>query len=119
MGEDWEPFLVYSLDQARTPSTKAAMRTLMKEVGVLPIPSEDLERITVPTILIWGRHDRAVRLRIAEDASARYGWPLHVIENAADDPKLEQPDAFLQTLYTALETTDKRRHDDHGQGGQR
>nr|WP_218836306.1 alpha/beta fold hydrolase [Halobaculum salinum] len=86
MGEDWEPFLACYLDRVRTPGVKAAVRTLMKEVGVPTIPPEELERITVPTTLIWGRHDRAVRLGTAEDASGRYGWPLHVIENAATIP---------------------------------
>ena len=37
-------------------------------------------------------------------ASARYGWPLHVIDNAGDDPPFEQPEAFLRTLHTALGT---------------
>jgi pimeloyl-ACP methyl ester carboxylesterase len=102
MGDDWEPFLAYNLDRARTPSVTSAMRTLMKEVGVRRIPSEDLARIAVPTSLIWGRDDRAVRLGIAESASARYGWPLHVIDDAGDDPKLERPDAFLEVLYDVL-----------------
>ena len=53
--------------------------------------------------MIWGRGDRAIRLGIAERASARYGWPLHVIEAAGDDPKLERPQAFLDTLYKALD----------------
>ena len=103
MGENWEPFLAYYLESIRTPSVKAAMRTLMKEVGVPPIPPENLERIAVPTTLIWGRDDRAVHLGIAEDASARYGWPLHVIDNARDDPKLEQPEAFLKVLRADLD----------------
>ena len=106
LGPDWEPFVAYNLDRSRTSSVKAAMRTLMKEVGVPVIPGEKLEGISVPTTLIWGRHDRAIRLGIAEEASERYGWPLYVIENAADDPKLEQPEAFLQSLHTALEATD-------------
>ena len=42
-----------------------------------------------------GRHDRADRLRIARQTSARYGWPLRVIENCADDPPRYQPRAFL------------------------
>ena len=58
--------------------------------------------IAVPTTLIWGRHDLATRLSIAEAASARYGWPLHVIENAADDPPIEQPEAFVRALRAAL-----------------
>ena len=35
-------------------------------------------------------------------ASVRYGWPLHVIEDAADDPAAEQPEAFLRALSAAL-----------------
>jgi pimeloyl-ACP methyl ester carboxylesterase len=52
--------------------------------------------------LIWGRHDVGMRLNVAEAASLRYGWPLHVIENARDDPAVEQPEAFLEALHTAL-----------------
>jgi pimeloyl-ACP methyl ester carboxylesterase len=62
------------------------------------IPPEDLAQIAVPTTLIWGRHDRANRPRIAEAASARYGWPLRVIEDCADDPPRDQPEAFLEAL---------------------
>ncbi|WP_312912249.1 alpha/beta fold hydrolase [Natronosalvus caseinilyticus] len=103
MGDDWEPFLVYNLERSRASDVKAAMRTMMKEVGVPTVPTADLERITVPTALIWGRNDRAVRLEIASDASARYGWPLRVIDDAGDDPKLEQPEAFLEALYGVLD----------------
>ena len=69
-----------------------------------PLGAEDVEllAIAVPTTLIWGRHDLATRLPIAEAASARYGWPLQVIENAADDPPMEQPEAFVKALYAAL-----------------
>jgi hypothetical protein len=34
----------------------------------------------------------------------RYGWLLHVIENAADDPAIERPEAFLQALRATLES---------------
>ncbi len=74
----------------------------MVQFGMVAIPPEELERITVPTSLIWGRHDLATQLPIAEAASARYGWPLKVIENAADDPPIEQPEAFLAALRIAL-----------------
>jgi hypothetical protein len=46
-----------------------------------------------------------VRLSVAEAASAAYGWPLQVIENARDDPAVEQPEAFLEALRTALDVT--------------
>lgn len=105
MGERWEPFQAYTLDRVRVPSVKVASRRLMLSVGVPVIPPEELGRIDVPTTLIWGRYDRANRLRIAEAASDRYGWPLHVIDNCADDPPRDQPEAFLRTLHTALGST--------------
>ena len=56
----------------------------------------------MPTSLIWGRHDRVMRLRIAEAASARYGWPLHVIEDAGHFSAADQPEAFRAALQAAL-----------------
>jgi hypothetical protein len=38
------------------------------------------------------------------EASARFGWPLHVIENCNDDPPVERPDALLQMLHIALDS---------------
>jgi pimeloyl-ACP methyl ester carboxylesterase len=65
-------------------------------------PTDELEQIRVPVTIIWGRHDRALPLRIAERASAQRGWPLHVIEDAADDPARDQPESFLRALRSAL-----------------
>lgn len=103
MGERWEPFLAYLVDRSRTPSVKKANRRLLRELGFPPIPPEDLARISVPTTLIWGRHDRVMPLRTAEEASARYGWPLHVIEDAGHVSLVEQPEAFLRALQAAIE----------------
>jgi pimeloyl-ACP methyl ester carboxylesterase len=103
-GEQWESLERYALELARTQRVKSAMRILMRELGAPAIPAADLERIAVPTTLIWGRYDRVLRLRIAEAASGRYGWPLHVIENAGNEPNLEQPEAFLEALRPALGT---------------
>jgi pimeloyl-ACP methyl ester carboxylesterase len=102
MGKRWQPFEAYNLDRARTPSVQAAVATLMEQLGVPAIPPADLARIAMPTTLIWGRHDRATPLSVAEAAGARYGWPLHVIENANDDPPVEQPEALLCALRAAL-----------------
>ncbi len=101
MAERWEASQTYNLDRARTPSVRAANRRMLRELGIPRIPPEDLARIDVPTTLIWGRHDRVMRLRIAEAASARHGWPLHVIEDAGHF-SLEQPEACLRALHAAL-----------------
>ncbi len=101
MGERWVPFEAYNLDRARTPSVRAAFSALMSSFGVA-IPPVELARIAVPATLIWGRHDLATPLDVAAAASTRYGWPLHVIENANDAPPIEQPEAFLGALRMAL-----------------
>lgn len=94
----------YALERARTPELGAALRSLMPAFGMPPIPSADLERLDLPITLIWGSHDLQVRPAVAERASQRYGWPLHVLDGARDDPAIEQPSAFLDALRTALAT---------------
>ena len=102
LGERWQPFETYNLDRARTPSVQVAVATLMEHFGAPAISHGDLARIAVPTTLIWGRHDRATPLTVAEEISARCGWPVHVIENCNDDPPIEQPAALLRALRAAL-----------------
>ena len=102
MRERWEPFETYNLERARTQSVQTAGAALMGQLGVPAIPPADLARIAVPTTLIWGRHDLAMPLSVAEAASARFGWPLHVIENCNDGPSVEQPESLLRMLRTAL-----------------
>jgi pimeloyl-ACP methyl ester carboxylesterase len=101
MGARWEASQAYGLDRARTPSVRAANRRMLRELGTRTIPPEQLARIAVPTALVWGRHDRVMRLRIAETASVRYGWPLHVVEDAGHFA-VEQPEAFRAALWAAL-----------------
>jgi pimeloyl-ACP methyl ester carboxylesterase len=102
VGERWELLAAYALDRAGMPGQKAALGRLMPQFGLPAIPPAELERIAVPTTLVWGRQDRQVRLQTAEAASARHGWPLHVIENAGDETQLEQPEAFLRALRATL-----------------
>ena len=102
MGESWQRVKAYNLDRALTRSLQATQHSLMEQFGMSAIQPAELAKIAVPTALIWGRHDLATQLGVAEAASARYGWPLHVIENAGDDPPMEQPEAFLEALRAAL-----------------
>ena len=101
MGNLWESFEAYNLERARNASQQGALPGLM-EAFAGAIPPDELARIAVPTVLIWGRHDLATPLSVAEAASARYGWPLHVIEDANDDPVVEQPEVFGDALQWAL-----------------
>lgn len=101
LGTAWNDFEAYNVNRASTPAVLACALTLMKHFGV-PIPPQELASIRVPTALIWGRGDRATNLKFAQEASERYGWPLFIIENAADDPPIEQPKAFVQALRRAF-----------------
>lgn len=98
MGDQWDRVKAYNLDRAADASLGPAQHVLMESFGMPPIPDRELSRISVPTFLIWGRHDLATSLSVAEAAAARYGWPLQVIEGAADDPPIEQPEAFVDAL---------------------
>jgi pimeloyl-ACP methyl ester carboxylesterase len=103
MGESWDLIKAYNLDRARSAALHATQQSLMEQFGMPAIPPTELERIAVPTALIWGRHDLATPLSVAEAASKHYGWPLRVIEDAADDPPIEQPKAFLVALDAVFE----------------
>jgi pimeloyl-ACP methyl ester carboxylesterase len=75
----------------------------MELFGMPAVQPEALAQIAVPTTLIWGRYDRATPLSVAEEASDRFDWPLHVIEDCADDPPVEQPEALLRVLRAVIE----------------
>jgi len=94
----WELMKAYTLDLALTGRVSAALQALMEQFGFEPIPEEVLARVSVPTTLIWGRHDSIVPLSIGEDASTRFGWPLRVIEDAGNEPAIEATQPFLRAL---------------------
>jgi pimeloyl-ACP methyl ester carboxylesterase len=102
LGTRWDAIKTYNLDLANTPAVAETGGKLMELFAMPAIPAEVLGRIAAPTTLIWGRHDLATPVRIAEAASVRHGWPLHVIDDAADDPTIDQPEAFLHALRNAL-----------------
>ena len=93
-------FAAYNLRQARRPSVKGAMSQVLA-AGKARVDGADLRRIDVPVSLLWGRHDRMVPLVVAERAAADLGWPLHVVEDVAHVPHIEDPGAFLDGLGDA------------------
>jgi pimeloyl-ACP methyl ester carboxylesterase len=79
-----------------------ANRRLLRELGLPRIPDEDLARITVPTTLIWGREDRVMKLRNAEQTARRQHWKLEVIDDAGHVVFVDQLEATLAALQRAL-----------------
>jgi 2-hydroxymuconate-semialdehyde hydrolase len=97
----YDAFMAYGLSRGATPSVKRTMRQLVK-AGSKQIPDADLQRIGLPVALIWGRRDRMVPPRIAELASSKFGWPLHLVDDAGHVPHIEQAEAFQGALRAAL-----------------
>ncbi len=96
--KEWfDAFSAYNRSQAAISHVKRTMRQLISEC-TKEVPDSELSRIEAPTALVWGRGDRMVPLGLGEGAGTRLGWPLHVIEDAAHAPQIEQPEAFLRAI---------------------
>jgi pimeloyl-ACP methyl ester carboxylesterase len=102
--EWFEALLAYVLACANVAHVQRTMRQLIR-IGKQRIPDEELHRIAIPTALLWGRYDRMVPLRVAEDAHARLGWPLHVVDEVGHVPHVDCPDPFLRALRDAFGPT--------------
>jgi 2-hydroxymuconate-semialdehyde hydrolase len=102
---DWmAAFSEYSRSRATVDHVKRAMQQLIS-IGTRRISDDDLRRIATPVIVLWPRHDRFVPLALAQSATERLGWPLHVIEEAGHAAHIEQPAAFVHALRQALDAS--------------
>ena len=91
MATPWAPFATDNVERARTPGVSAALGALMERFAAPGDPRRRAGADRRADDAVWGRHDRATPLAVAEAARDRHGWPLHVIDGAADDPPIEQP----------------------------
>lgn len=102
LGARWEAMKTYNIDRALVPELQQQQQALMQEFGFAPVAQAELAAIRTPTHVIWGRHDRATPLAVAQSAAQRYGWTLAIIEGANDDPAIEQPEAFAKVLRQVI-----------------
>ncbi len=100
-GERWTALQTYDMDRTAQPSVRKADGQLLRRINWPRIPADQLLRISVPVALIWSRNDRITRFRIAEESSARLGWPLYPIDDCGHFLIGERPDAFVDALQTA------------------
>lgn len=98
MGERWDSLKRYNLDRAQLDTVAEAQSVILEQLGTPAIPPEVLAGITVPTTLVWGQHDTIVPRAVGEEASRRYGWPLHIID-AGNEPALEAPEALVRAAF--------------------
>jgi pimeloyl-ACP methyl ester carboxylesterase len=74
---------------------------------IWPIPDKGLKkrihRITAPTLLVWGEHDRLVPRAYAKEFAGRLGdTRLEVVVGAGHAPHLEQPEATARSVQAFL-----------------
>ena len=105
-GRRWSPFAQYAVELAGDPRVQSAIGGMIGLYAGSPIPDATLAAIDVPISLIWGRYDAATSVAVAEQAAARYGWPLQVIDGAGDDPALDRPAEFVDVLQRMLSRTE-------------
>jgi pimeloyl-ACP methyl ester carboxylesterase len=101
-GERWEALEAYDLEQAGDKRVGAANTQLVRSLGARRIPEDRLRSIQVPVDLIWGERDPLMRFRIGQEASSKFGWPLHRIEGCGHGPQIEAPDRLQEALEVAL-----------------
>jgi pimeloyl-ACP methyl ester carboxylesterase len=102
MAGAWQDFEEYNVTSAGTAGLRESLPIFMELFAQHALDPDLLASIAVPTTLVWGRHDRATPLSVAEAASKRYGWRLHVIDDVNDDPPIEQPEALVSLLDNLL-----------------
>lgn len=99
----FDAFTSYLRARAAVPHVERTMRQLVGSCAK-QVPDSELRRIDLPTALVWGQGDRFVPRGLADQAHARLGWPLHVVEDAGHVPHVEQPEAFRTVLEELTRT---------------
>jgi hypothetical protein len=80
------------------------------KIAGLALSNEDfsglIERVTAPTLIVWGAEDSVTSIRTGKVLSAKIpNARLKVIPNAGHCPMLQQPEQFNRLILSALSTT--------------
>jgi len=64
---------------------------------------DELDQLTMPTLIVWGRNDEITPPSVAEQFQAQIrGAELKFIDQCGHSPNLEQPEAFMQHMSEFL-----------------
>jgi pimeloyl-ACP methyl ester carboxylesterase len=84
-------------------TTLAALRGLVGPAGQRHVLVDDLPRLAVPTLLLWGGRDRVVPVAHARAAVRRVPHAaLAVLPAAGHLPQVEQPERFVASVLAFL-----------------
>lgn len=68
----------------------------------------EIHKITIPTLICWGKHDKVFPVEIAYDTYNKIGTPsadkyIHIFEISAHSPNYEQPMEFANEVIRFME----------------
>jgi pimeloyl-ACP methyl ester carboxylesterase len=94
------------------------------KIAGLALSNEDfsdlLERVAVPTLILWGAEDAIAPIRTGKVLSAKIpNARLKVIPNVGHSPMLEQPEQFNRLIHSALSATKIQNRTPRGDIGNR
>ena len=97
---------------ARRPTAVRALRAMSIAMAMRPhgaTAAALLQRLRRPLLLLWGRHDQLVPLRVAEAVRHwRHDLELVVLPNSGHCPHDEEPESFNRQLLHWLEQLPRR-----------
>lgn len=95
-----------------TPAYRAAYLSALRSVAGMHrlrdgvVVEDRLKELTMPTLLIWGRHDHIFPPGHAEAAQRRIpGAQLEIFEQSGHTPQMEEPDRFNRLVLEFLQGT--------------
>lgn len=102
VNEAWRGFVSLGDADSRR-AFLATARSVIDPGGQSVCALPQLPRLQVPTLLVWGGHDRMIPPRHAIDAAAAIpGAQVEIFERAGHFPHLDEPDRFARVLRDFL-----------------
>jgi len=97
--------------QDSVPAFLEAARSLLRLSRRMTFGRDVMDRVRCPVLLIHGREDRLVRVRLAETAAAAHpSWRLRVFDGVGHVPQLEAPDRWLDAVERWMERSELEQH---------
>lgn len=100
-------FTDYSVTTNSANTAMMAFSDIWKDALARPL-TDELEKITVPSLLLWGRYDFVVPPSLGEDALEKLGTPaedksLVIFERSGHSPMVEEPEFFIGLVVDFIE----------------
>lgn len=99
-----DPQIIESfVERMSQPNAKMAFMSTVLGLKNSPVITEKLSKISVTTLLIWGRHDSMIPIKYSKDfVSSIKNCKYVVMENCGHTPHVEDPEKFSDIVLEFL-----------------